>query len=79
MAKKKDAKKPKTHQQLLAAVVESEGSEERVAKRLACSQQSVSAWIKGSWLPRMAVQKRMKEIYKIPIPWRKVPEGAAHV
>lgn len=74
MAKKKE----KTHQQLLAEVVENEGSEERVAKRLACSQQSVSAWIKGSWLPRMAVQKRMKEIYKIPIPWKKLSE-AAHV
>lgn len=79
MAKKKTEKKsPKTHQQLLAAVVEIEGSEERVAKRLECSQQSVNAWIKGSWLPRMAVQKRMKEIYKIPLPWKKA-SGGAHV
>lgn len=76
MAKKKIKKKPKTHQQLLADVVKSEGSEEQVAKKLDCSQQSVNAWIKGSWLPRMAVQKRMKEIYKIPIPWKKLTEVA---
>ncbi len=78
MAKKKSEKKAKTHQQLLAAVVENEGSEERVAKKIGCSQQSINAWIKGSWLPRMAVQKKMKELYKIPVPWKKA-EAEAHV
>lgn len=61
--------KKKTHQQLLAEVVQLKGSERVVSEELGCSQQSVSAWIKGDWSPRVNVQRKLKELYKIPMPW----------
>jgi len=60
---------PKGQPQLLAAVVKSKGSGAVVAQELGCSQQSVSEWMRGSWAPRSAVQKKMKELYGIPAPW----------
>lgn len=61
--------KKKSQQQLLAHVVMLKGSERAVSKELGCSQQSVSAWIKCEWTPRPAMQRKLKELYKIPMPW----------
>lgn len=72
---KKRAVKPITkHRKLLAAVVKSKGSERVVAEELKaagvkCSQQAVSAWIKGAWPPRSATQAALKTLYGIPATW----------
>lgn len=58
-----------THQALFGAIVRNKGSGAVVADELGCSQQSVSEWMRGSWLPRMKMQKKMKELYGIPTPW----------
>ncbi len=69
MVKKQASHVVATQQALLVAVVKNKGSGARVAKELRCSQQSVSAWARGTWLPRPDVQKRMLKRYGIPMPW----------
>lgn len=61
--------KKKTQQQMLAEIVILRGSERVVSEELGCSQQSVNAWIKCAWVPRIATQRKLKELYKIPMPW----------
>ena len=61
--------KKKSQQQLLAEVVALKGSERVISEELGCSQQSVSAWIKGEWTPRPVMQRKLKALYKIPMPW----------
>lgn len=63
------AKPKKTHAELFKEAVKAEGSGGRVAKRLGCSQQSVSAWASGTNPPRPKMQQKIKEIYNIPEPW----------
>jgi len=69
MAKKAVVKKPPTQQQLLAVVVRDKGGGKKVAKELRSSQQSVSAWVMGHWLPRADMQRKMLKRYGIPLPW----------
>ena len=66
--------KKKTNQELLADVVQRKGNGTVVAKELGCSQQSVSEWMRGSWVPRLAMQKKLKALYRIPLPWQ-LPKG----
>ncbi len=54
---------------LLAAAVRKAGSEDKMAEQLKCSQQSVSAWIRGTNVPRAAMQAKLFELFKIPQPW----------
>jgi len=76
MARSKSVKqdKPKTPRELLADVVKRKGSERVVAEEVRtqgvkCSQQSVSAWLKGEWPPRPATQAALKKLYRIPATW----------
>ncbi len=75
MARSKSVQpKPKTPRELLAAVAKRKGSERVVAEEikatgLKCSQQAVSAWIKGKWPPRPATQEALKRLYRIPATW----------
>ncbi len=75
MARSKVVKpKPKKPAELLADVVKRKGSarvvaEEVKAKGVKCSQQAVSAWVKGAWPPRPATQEVLKRLYKIPATW----------
>jgi len=70
MPKKRTAlKRSKTHQQRLAEIVTRKGSGRAVAGELQCSQQSVSAWALGLTLPRPPMQKKMRQLYRIPTPW----------
>ncbi len=75
MARSKVAnQKLKTPPELLADVVKRKGSARVVADEieatgLKCSQQAVSAWIKGHWPPRPATQEALKRLYKIPATW----------
>ncbi len=75
MVRSKSVKpKPKRPPELLADVVKRKGSERIVAEEIKaegvkCSQQAVSAWIKGAWPPRPATQEVMKRLYKIPATW----------
>jgi hypothetical protein len=71
MKKKTQAK---TQQQLLKEIAFMKGGGAVIAKELAtkeltCSQQSVSAWINGEWLPGGPMQKRIEKLYDIPVPW----------
>lgn len=72
---KKSAPKPVSkHRKMLAAVVKTKGSERAVAAEinaqgLKCSQQAVSAWVKGLWPPRPATQAALKTLYGIPATW----------
>jgi hypothetical protein len=64
----------KEHRRLLANVVKAKGSgrvvaEELTAQGVKCSQQSVSAWLKGEWPPRPATQAVLKRLYNIPATW----------
>lgn len=70
------ARRRDTQQELLSATVRSLGSEALVAKKLGCSQQSVSAWRRGSWLPRRNMQNKMLKVYGIPMPWTLPPKDA---
>jgi len=59
---------------MLAAIVKTKGSERIVAEEISahgvkCSQQAVSAWIKGAWPPRPATQQVLQNLYKIPATW----------
>jgi transcriptional regulator with XRE-family HTH domain len=75
MRTKKKAARPKlpTQQELFAAVIRNKGSGAVVAKELGCSQQSVSEWARGSWVPRLKMQEKMKKLYGIPVPWKGAP------
>lgn len=57
---------------MLAAAVRKAGSEDKMAETLECSQQSVSAWLRGTNVPRAAMQVKLFELLKIPQPWPKV-------
>lgn len=57
-----------TQRKALADAVEALGSQGKLAKKLDCSQQSVSAWLKGD-VPRPSMQRKMKRVLNIPEPW----------
>ena len=73
--KKRTTAKPLSkHRKMLAAVVKEKGSERVVAAEInaqgvKCSQQAVSAWVKGLWPPRPATQAALKALYGIPATW----------
>jgi transcriptional regulator with XRE-family HTH domain len=71
MKARKKTTRPKlpTQQALLGAVVRNKGSGAVVADELDCSQQSVSEWMRGSWVPRRKMQEKMGKLYGIPVPW----------
>ena len=66
-------RRPKPNQQLLAEIVRQMGSGRAVARKLKCSQQSVSAWALGTTLPRSGMQKKMQKLLGIPVPWVPLP------
>ncbi len=63
----KAPKKSAGHRGLDRAVVEM-GSQAKLAKKLGCSQQSVSAWVKGG-TPREKTQAKMHRVFGITGPW----------
>lgn len=69
-------------QALLAEIVVRKGGGAIVAKELhtkslKCSQQSVSAWVVGSWLPKGPMQERIEKVYGIPFGWKKLTKKAS--
>lgn len=66
-------RRPKPNQQMLAEIIKQMGSGRAVAKKLKCSQQSVSAWALGTTLPRWGMQKKMLKLLGIPVPWVPLP------
>lgn len=62
------APKMTRQQRLLAEAVAAAGSQTKLAKKLDCSQQSVSAWLKGD-VPRGSMQRTLKKMFNIPTPW----------
>ena len=69
----KNPRKGPSHQQQLAEIITRTGSGRLVAKRLGCSQQSVSAWALGTTMPRRLMQNKMQKLFKIPVPWLPLP------
>lgn len=55
-------------QKALAAAVKEAGSQGKLAKKLGCSQQSVSAWLKGE-KPRLKMQQKMRRKLGIEGAW----------
>lgn len=54
---------------LLSEAVKKVGSEDKAAAMIGCSQQSVSAWIRGTNVPRAAKQQKLQKLWNIPAPW----------
>lgn len=54
-------------QKSLADAVAAVGSQAKLAKKLDCSQQSVSAWLKGE-RPRGSMQRKLKKMFNVG-PW----------
>jgi len=74
MRKKKARKSPSKQARALTKVIELAGSGRAVADQIRttgvkCSQQSVSAWAGGDWVPRLRIQQKLQELYGIPMPW----------